>query len=203
MWRCLASAIALQILAIALQGADPQLAAQAQDKLPCDAFVKLGDGTWQALTTTFVPDRNFKIQEGSVWRPGATVLGMDVATTLNQMCPNAPMASPGGVASPAAAATPGTSGQPQIPQAPQVPLARYADANGNVDVRSLTCGHLDGTSTEEADLLLAWYSGWYSAQAKKRGINPAQVRYAIRSVADYCKANRDKSLAQVMELMLR
>jgi hypothetical protein len=52
-------------------------------------------------------------------------------------------------------------------------------------------------------LFLAWYSGWYNGLAKKRGINLAQIRYAIRNIVDYCRANRDKSIAKVMELMLR
>jgi hypothetical protein len=191
MWRRVALAIALQTLAMALQSAGPDAGARAQEKMPCDAFVKNADGSWTALATTLVPDRNFRIQEGSVWHPGATVLGMDVASTLDAACPNAPMAAPAATA------------QPQQPQAPQVSLGRYADANGNIDVRSLTCGHLDDAPAEEADLLLAWYSGWYSGSAKGRGINLARVRYAIRSVADYCKANRDKSLSEVMNLMLK
>ena len=83
-----------------------------------------------------------------------------------------------------------------------MPLSQSADANGNFDVRRLTCGHLADASAEEAGLLLAWYGGWYNGQAKRRGINLARVRYAIR-VADYCRANRDKSLMQVMELMLK
>jgi len=192
MWRHLA----LAALAIALH-ACIGAAARADDKFPCDAFVRLGDGSWQAVTTTLIPDRNFKVQEGSLWRPGATVMGMDIATTLDKECPNV------AVLQPQQATAPGGPVQPQQSQLPQVPLTRYADANGNIDVRSLTCAHLDGTSPEEAELLLSWYSGWYNGSVKGHGINLARVRYAIHSVSEYCKANPDKSLVQVIELMLK
>jgi len=193
MWRRLALAIALQFFAIALQG----VGAQAQTKLPCEAFAKTGDGSWTALRNTLVSDRGFSIQQGSVWRPGATVRGLDVASTLDTQCPNAPVATP---------SSDDQQSSPQIPQVPQVPtvsLAKYADANGNLDVRQLTCGHLADTSADEADALLAWYSGWYNGSAKKRGINLPRVKYNIRSVIDYCKANREKRLSDVMELMLK
>jgi hypothetical protein len=181
-------------------------AAQAEEKFPCDAFVKLGDGSWQAMATTLIPGRNFRVQEGSLWRPGATVMGIDLATTLDAACPNAQVAVPQ-VATPPATNTPvapvtSAPAPSQPPQIPLVPLARYADANGNIDIRSLTCGHLDDASSEEANLLLAWYSG-YNASVKGHSINLPRLRYALRSVFDYCKANRDKNLVKVMELMLK
>jgi hypothetical protein len=77
------------------------------------------------------------------------------------------------------------------------------DANGNLDVRQLTCGHIEDASAEEAELLLSWYSGVYSGSPKGRGINLARLRYNIRNVIDYCKANRDKRLSEVMERMLK
>ena len=211
MARCLA----LAALAVAVLSAAAATNARAAEKFPCEAFVRLGDGTWQALTTTLIPDRNFRVQEGSLWRPGAAVMGMDVAATLEKECPNAAVVSPEGVvttpngvplspAQPGAALPPlGTAQTPQAPQAPIVPLARFADANGSIDVRRLTCGQLDDASPVDADTLLSWYSGWYSGAAKGRGVNLARVRYAVRSVIDYCKSNREKNLAQVMELMLK
>ena len=176
------------------------VAARAADKVPCEAFARLGDGSWQALQTTPIPGRDFRVQEGSLWRPGQVVLGVDVAAMLEASCPNAPVASPQGAG---ASGTPGAPAQPQQPQAPAASLSRYADANGNLDVRTLTCGHLDDASPEEADLLLSWYSGWYNASSKGHGINLPRLRYAVRSVVDYCKTNRDKSLVKVMELMLK
>jgi hypothetical protein len=97
---------------------------------------------------------------------------------------------------------PGTAPSAAAPQ-PQSFLARYADANGNLDVRQLTCGHLDDTSAEEAELFLAWYSGWYAGFAKNRGINLARTRYAIRNIVAYCKGDRNKRLTDVMEQMLK
>jgi len=196
MWRhC-----ALAALAIALQNLGTGAGARADEKIPCDAFVKLGDGSWQAVTKTFIPGPDFNVREGSLWRPGATVMGVDVASTLDKECPNAPVAQPAGAAVPA---VPGQAQQPQISQAPQVSLSRFADANGNIDVSRLTCAHLADASPQETDMLLAWYSGWYNGLAKGRGVNLARVRYAMHSVTDYCKANPDKRLSQVMDLMLK
>jgi hypothetical protein len=192
MWRRFALAIAVHFLAIILQGAG--VGAQAQDKLPCEDFAKTEDGSWTALKTTLVPSRNFRIQEGSVWRPGATVLGLDIASTLDAQCPNAPVATP---------ASDSASSPPPVPQPPTVSLAKYADANGNLDVHQLTCGHLADTSSDEAEVLLAWYSGWYNGATKKRVVNLPRVKFNVRSVIDYCKANRDKRLSDVMELMLK
>lgn len=186
MRSCTALAIASLIGIVVGQWGGAITPAKAAGSFPCDAFTKNADGSWTAQTTTLIPDRNFRVQEGSVWRPGATVLGMDVASTLDQTCPNAVATAP-------------VSPQPVS----QVPLAQYADANGNIDARSLTCGHLDDVSPEDALLLLAWYSGWYGGSAKARSVNLPRVRYASRSVIDFCKANPEKNLAQVFELMLK
>ena len=191
MWRRLALAIALQLFAIALQGRI--VGTQAQEKLPCEAFAKTGDGSWQALKTTFVLSRNFSIRQGSVWRPGATVLGLDIAGALDAQCPNAPIATPAS----------DDASSPPSPQPPAVSLAKYADANGNLDVHQLTCGHLADTPADEAEVLLAWYSGWYNGSTKKRVVNLPRVKFNVRTVIDYCKVNRDKRLSDVMELMLK
>src|SRR5258708_1176343 len=86
---------------------------------------------------------------------------------------------------------------------PQVVLGRFADATGNIDGQKLNCGQLADASPGEADVFLAWYSGWYNGAAKKRGINLARIRTASRMVIDYCKSNRDKKIVQVMDLMLK
>ena len=56
---------------------------------------------------------------------------------------------------------------------------------------------------EQADRFLVWHSGWYTGSAKKRGFNLAGIAGAVHAVVDYCKSNRDKKLAQVMDLMLK
>jgi hypothetical protein len=72
-----------------------------------------------------------------------------------------------------------------------------------MDIRQLTCGHIADVPPAELDVFLAWYSGWYSGTAKKRGFNLAKVRLASQNLINFCKTNRDKRLTEVLELMLR
>jgi HdeA/HdeB family len=132
--------------------------------------------------------------------PGRNVRGYDIADLIAKACPNAQVAPPPDAAGGASAAGAG-SALPQVSAAAN--LGKYADANGSLDVRQLTCAHLDDTSADEAQLLLSWYSGWYFGSEKKRGINLPRVRYNLRTVMDYCRANRDKRLSDVMDLMLK
>ena len=71
----------------------------------------------------------------------------------------------------------------------QVPLSTYADANGYLDVQKLTCGQLAGTFQEDADLLVAWYSGWYNGLAKKHLANPERAKRLEHEIIVHCKAN--------------
>ena len=48
-----------------------------------------------------------------------------------------------------------------------MPLSTYADANGFIDVQTLTCGQLANTYQEDANALTSWYSGWYNGLAHK------------------------------------
>lgn len=197
------AAIALQVCCLSAQA--------ATSNFPCDAFAKNSDGSWTVLQTTYLEGPNIKVQQDATFAPGRVVLGYDIADMIAKACPNAVVAPPPGT-EPAAAqgaapstglrTAPGTAPSAAAPQ-PQSFLARYADANGNLDVRHLTCGHLDDTSAEEAELFLSWYSGWYSGVAKNRGINLARIRYAIRNVVAYCKGDRNKRLTDVMEQMLK
>jgi hypothetical protein len=180
--------VALSAAAIYLQAACLITGTLAQESdLDCNAFVKNSDGSWTVIENVFIPVQRINVREGTVFRPGETFLGEDMVARLNSSCRTAAVSSPAAVQA----------------QNPQVPLSRNADAKGDVDIRTLSCGHLDQTSAEETGLLLSWYSGWYSGIAKKRGINLARVRSAMRNVVDYCKTNRDKSLAQAMDLMLK
>jgi hypothetical protein len=189
------AAIALQACCLSAQA--------ATSNFPCDAFAKNPDGSWTVLQTTYLEGPNVKVQQDATFAPGRVVLGYDIAALIAKACPNAVVAPPPDTAPATAPNTaPGTAPSAAAPQ-PQSFLARYADANGNLDVRQLTCGHLDDTSAEEAELFLAWYSGWYSGFAKNRGINLARTRYAIRNVVAYCKGDRNKRLTDVMEQMLK
>ena len=48
-----------------------------------------------------------------------------------------------------------------------VDLSAYVDANGFIDVQTLSCGQLANTYQEDANALMAWYSGWYNGLAHK------------------------------------
>src|SRR6202451_1984421 len=150
----IAAAIALQVCCSTTR------AQAATSNFPCEAFAKNPDGSWTVLQTTYIEGPNVKVQQDAIFAPGHVVLGYDIAAMITKACPNAVVAPPPDTAPAAAPNTaPGTAPSAAAPQ-PQSFLARYADANGNLDVRQLTCGHLDDTSAEEAELFLAWYSGW-------------------------------------------
>ena len=53
-------------------------------------------------------------------------------------------------------------------KAEPVDLSAYVDANGYLDVQTLTCAQLANTYQEDANLLAAWYSGWYNGLAHKQ-----------------------------------
>jgi hypothetical protein len=71
----------------------------------------------------------------------------------------------------------------------QVPLSTYTDSSGYLDVQKLTCGQLAGTFQEDADLLVAWYSGWYNGLAKKHLANPDRAKRLEHEIIVHCKAN--------------
>ena len=184
--------LAMAPVAVALSLAWLNAGAQAQSAdIPCDAFVKNADDSWSAIHNAAIrgTGESLTIREGSVLRPGAAIKGLDLAAMLDQQCPATPEPAPAAVQAPA-------------PE-PQVVLGRFADATGNIDAQKLNCGQLADASPGEADVFLAWYSGWYNGAVKKRGINLARIRTASRMVIDYCKSNRDKKIVQVMDLMLK
>jgi hypothetical protein len=220
MRRGLALAIAAAIASLG-PGLTPRASAIDYGKFPCDNFQKNEDGSWLVLKNTFMEGPRVYLQEDNIITPGRRLVnGQDLAETVAKACPNAPVGqsaaamptitAPAGAApvlpAPAGSAPVATARAVAAPVPARPPLAslsRYADANGSIEVEHLTCGQLDDASTEESDLLLAWYSGWYKGPAKRRTINMARLRYEIRGVVDYCKANRDKSLVKVMDQMLK
>lgn len=193
MWRrisCLFLAFFLQTVCL-IGGALAQ-----SSGIDCNSFLRNPDGSWTVVIKVFITPQRVWAREGTIFRPGQIFLGDDMAARLNKECPNQPVATPD------APQVPGQAVQPQ-PQVTYVPLSSYTEPNGVLDVERLSCGHLAIASPQEADLLLAWYSGWYSGFAKRRGINLARVQAAIRNVAAYCRINREKRLSDVMELMLK
>src|SRR6478609_508961 len=85
----------------------------------------------------------------------------------------------------------------------QVELKNYADANGYIDVQTLTCSQLAGTFQEDADFLGVWYSGWYNGLAKKHAINVSRTKEGIHNVIVYCKANPSKKVIQAIDVILK
>ena len=85
----------------------------------------------------------------------------------------------------------------------QVPLSAYQDANGFIDVQALTCGQLAGTFQEDADMLAAWYSGWYNGLAKKHFAHITRVKPGEHVLIVYCKAHPDVKIITAIDLLLK
>jgi hypothetical protein len=184
MWRRVAAGLLIVVLTSAclLGGAHAQ-----SGGFPCDNFVKNADGSWSAIHSVHVPigGQYLNIADGSLFPPNMSIMGTNIASTLNQECPAVAAAAP-------------------LPGAPpQVDLSNLANTNGIIDTANLTCAQLASVYQEDADFLGAWYFGWHSAYTKKQVINVAQIKQDIHNVIVFCKANRDKLVAQAVESVLK
>lgn len=148
---------------------------------PCDSFVRNPDGSWTATSNMAFPGpgQNINLRQGSVLRPGFVILGTDIAATLEQKCASVPV------------------------QQPQVDLSKLADPKGNIDMQTLTCGQLADTYQEDADFLLAWYSGWSNGLAKRNALNVKTVKDGIRDVIVYCKANKGRRVSEAIDTLTK
>ena len=99
----------------------------------------------------------------------------------------------------AAAAIGGSAAAQQGP----VELSAYADKDGWIDVQKLTCAQLANTYQEDADMLAAWYSGWYNGLAKKHMLNVPRGKRVEHEVIVYCKANRDKRVIDAIAVVFK
>ena len=72
-------------------------------------------------------------------------------------------------------------------KADPVPLSTYADANGFIDVQTLTCGQLANTYQEDANALTSWYSGWYNGLAHKHFADFKKGREVEHQVIEYAR----------------
>jgi hypothetical protein len=79
-------------------------------------------------------------------------------------------------------------------KADPVPLSSYADANGFIDVQTLTCGQLANTYQEDANALASWYSGWYNGLAHKHFADFKKGRIVEHQVIEYCKGHPDEKI---------
>jgi HdeA/HdeB family len=84
-----------------------------------------------------------------------------------------------------------------------VPLTTYADADGYIDVQTLSCAQLAGTYQEDADALAMWYSGWYNGLAKRHYFNLPRSKEGLHQVILYCKANKDKKVIEAIAVVLK
>jgi hypothetical protein len=85
----------------------------------------------------------------------------------------------------------------------QVPLSAYVDANGYIDVQTLTCAQLAGTFQEDADSLTAWYSGWYNGLAKKHFLDYRKGKETEHEVILYCKANPQVRVIEAIAVVFK
>ncbi len=83
------------------------------------------------------------------------------------------------------------------------PLSAYADAKGYINVQELTCAQLAGTYQEDADMLAAWYSGWYNGLARKHFMNVRRGAKVEHEVIFYCKAHRDKKVIEALAVVFK
>lgn len=82
-------------------------------------------------------------------------------------------------------------------------LSAYADAKGFIDVQKLTCAQLADTYQEDADMLAAWYSGWYNGLAKKHYAHITRAKSGEHELIVYCKANRDKKIIEGLDVLFK
>ena len=160
--------------------------AQTSEGIECDAFARNEDGSWIAMRATEIPGpgRSIKLRQGSVLRPGAVILGTDVAELLEQRCKSVSAAAPVG-------------------PAPQLDLSKLSDASGNIDIQRLSCGQLVNVYQEDAEFLLAWYSGWSNGLVKSSVVNMPRLKEGIHNVIVHCKANREKLVSQAIDFIAR
>ncbi len=88
-------------------------------------------------------------------------------------------------------------------KADPVPLSTYADANGFIDVQTLTCGQLANTYQEDANALTSWYSGWYNGLAHKHFADFKKGREVEHQVIEYCKAHPEQNIIHAIGLILK
>jgi HdeA/HdeB family len=89
------------------------------------------------------------------------------------------------------------------PAQAQVPLTSYQDANGFIDVQTLTCSQLINTYQEDADTLAAWYSGWYNGLAKKHFAHITRAKSGEHELILYCRAHPQLKIIEAIDVLLK
>ena len=88
-------------------------------------------------------------------------------------------------------------------KADPVPMSAYVDANGFIDVQKLTCAQLANTYQEDANLLSAWYSGWYNGLAHKHYLDYKKGRETEHLVIQYCKEHPNEKIIHAIGVVLK
>jgi hypothetical protein len=84
-----------------------------------------------------------------------------------------------------------------------VDLSAYVDANGFIDVQALTCAQLANTYQSDANVLMAWYSGWYNGLGHKHYMDYKKGRELEHLVIEYCKAHQDEKIIHAISVNLK
>ena len=88
-------------------------------------------------------------------------------------------------------------------KADPVDLSAYADANGFIDVQTLTCAQLADTYQEDANALTSWYSGWYNGLAHKHYMDYKKGREAEHLVIEFCKAHQNEKIIHAIGVVFK
>ncbi len=88
-------------------------------------------------------------------------------------------------------------------KADPIDLSAYADANGFIDVQTLTCGQLANTYQEDANALASWYSGWYNGLAHKHFMDYKKGRETEHLVIQYCKEHPDQKIIHAISVVFK
>jgi len=85
----------------------------------------------------------------------------------------------------------------------QTPLTAYVDANGFLDVQTLTCAQLAGTYQPDADALTMWYSGWYNGLAHKHFLDYAKAKETEHEVILHCEAHPGERIIDAIAVIFK
>ena len=66
---------------------------------------------------------------------------------------------------------------------------------------ALTCAQLANTYQGDANVLTAWYSGWYNGLDHKHYLDYTKGWIAEHDVIEYCKAHPDEKIVHAIHAM--
>ena len=87
-------------------------------------------------------------------------------------------------------------------KADPVGLGAYVDENGFINVQALKCEQLANTYQEDANLLTAWYSGWYNGLGHKHYFNMKASRDAEHLTIVFCKEHPEERIIHAIGIVI-